>query len=85
MNPLAGPRAGVWQAALFWVRKERRLKQAIQALPPWMAGTVYAAGATVQSFDKRYATAAGGTAGTVPPTWFGIASDGGVDWEFTGA
>lgn len=71
------------QAWLYYGRKERRLKQAIQALPPWTSGTVYAAGATVQSNLKQYTTAAGGTAGSTSPFWDGgTANDGGVDWTF---
>jgi hypothetical protein len=49
----------------------------------WATGTVYAAGAYVQSFGLTYHTVAGGTAGATPPTGTAAGfSDGGVTWDY---
>lgn len=49
----------------------------------WVTGTVYAAGAYVQSFGLTYHTTAGGTAGATAPTGTGTGfSDGGVSWDY---
>lgn len=49
----------------------------------WVAGTSYAAGATVSYRNNRYTTSAGGTSGSTAPTHTsGSASDGGVTWDY---
>lgn len=52
---------------------------------PWVAGSVVAASSVRYHGDIFYTTTAGGTTGTIPPVHTtGTASDGGVDWIWTG-
>jgi hypothetical protein len=71
------------QAALYYLRRNRRGRVAVQALTPLESGVSKSSGAYVQSFGSAFVAITSGTTGATAPRGTGsTVNDGGVMWQY---
>jgi hypothetical protein len=80
-NPL-GKMTAATQAGLYYARRRRRARAAVQALTPWSASLSVTDGQYFQSEGNAYRALGTGTTGSTAPAGYGQASDGTINWQF---